>query len=499
MGQNSATPVFSLNSGAGVSGPGASHINPTGSEAIGQTYLEEKSTDNGELVLKAKIGSSVYTYHPSVAAFVLGDDNGGGSGGSGIDGSGTANRVMMWLDVDTATNGSWFFSGNNLAPFVDGGNLGISGTNRVGTLFTTGGIDYAGNLIISEGGVERGRFLTGGNFGLGTPAPTATLQVNGTFRYVDGNQTAGDVLTSDALGNATWQPAAAGGIGGTGTANRVMMWLNANTATDGSWLFSGNDLAPFVDGGNIGILGTNRVGTLFINSTINYAADLIFSEAGTERGRFLTGGNFGIGTPTPEARIHVKGSDTGIIEYTFIARNQADYNSQVIRNDGRVAMGALDFNNTLTITSATQATASLNSLDNTLAYFLFRKASVDKGYVGIGSGGSDNMELATYPGTGGIDIFTTSPTFIKFQVAGEAGRFTSNNDFAVGTPSATARVHIKGIDQGTNYALKVDDSLNLALLYVRNDGRVSMPLLPTSPVGLVAGDLWNNLGVVNII
>ena len=46
--------------------------------------------------------------------------------------------------------------------------------------------------------------FTGGNVGIGTNAPTSTLHVAGTFKYVDGNQTAGYILTSDVNGNATW-------------------------------------------------------------------------------------------------------------------------------------------------------------------------------------------------------------------------------------------------------------------------------------------------------
>jgi len=41
--------------------------------------------------------------------------------------------------------------------------------------------------------------------GIGTSNPTAKLQVDGSIRYVDGNQAAGRVLTSDVNGNATWQ------------------------------------------------------------------------------------------------------------------------------------------------------------------------------------------------------------------------------------------------------------------------------------------------------
>ena len=47
--------------------------------------------------------------------------------------------------------------------------------------------------------------------GIGTNTPSAKLQVNGTFRYVDGNQATGKVLTSDANGNASWKAISSGG------------------------------------------------------------------------------------------------------------------------------------------------------------------------------------------------------------------------------------------------------------------------------------------------
>ena len=54
---------------------------------------------------------------------------------------------------------------------------------------------------------------------------------NGSLRYVDGNQQSGYVLTSDALGNASWQPSTGGG--GTGALNAAYVQivdLYANTA-----------------------------------------------------------------------------------------------------------------------------------------------------------------------------------------------------------------------------------------------------------------------------
>lgn len=183
-------------------------------------------------------------------------------------------------------------------------------------------------------------------------------------------------------------------------------------------------------------------------------------------------GNVGFNTMVPTAKGHFKGNTNDTTAYGLKIDNDDNNPVFYTRNDRRVSVGADSFNNTFNVTSTGQATIGLNSLDSTLAYILFRKASVDKCYIGIGSG-TDNLELATYPGSGGIDIFTSSATFIKFQVSGEAGRFTSNKDFAVGTTSASARVHIKAFDaSSTLFGLRIDDGLNQPILRVRNDGYV---------------------------
>lgn len=61
---------------------------------------------------------------------------------------------------------------------------------------------------------QRMTILNNGNVGINTPAPTAKLEVTGTagstIKIVDGNQGAGNVLTSDANGNGSWQPQSGG-------------------------------------------------------------------------------------------------------------------------------------------------------------------------------------------------------------------------------------------------------------------------------------------------
>ncbi|MCM2267142.1 MAG: hypothetical protein NDI60_05130 [Elusimicrobiales bacterium] len=80
------------------------------------------------------------------------------------------------------------------------------------TLTTYYPAPYGGYVSIMTTGVTI-LAKDGGNVGIGTASPTAKLDVAGSFRLADGNQTLGHVLTSDALGNATWQPPTAGTVG----------------------------------------------------------------------------------------------------------------------------------------------------------------------------------------------------------------------------------------------------------------------------------------------
>jgi trimeric autotransporter adhesin len=57
--------------------------------------------------------------------------------------------------------------------------------------------------------LERMRLAANGNVGIGTTAPDTTLHLVGKFKYQDGSQATGKVLTSDANGLASWAPAPA--------------------------------------------------------------------------------------------------------------------------------------------------------------------------------------------------------------------------------------------------------------------------------------------------
>lgn len=155
-------------------------------------------------------------------------------------------------------NGRWGFAGvtNDSNQFILNARINPS-TNR---LLVEG--------VVTSSGVSIGSTITGGtqgsvlflgagstlaqdnaNFfwddlnirlGLGVQTPTATLHVVGGFRYVDGNQSNGFVLTSDANGNATWQTAGGGGI--------IIGTTSISGGTTGRVLYD--------NGGNVGELTT---------------------------------------------------------------------------------------------------------------------------------------------------------------------------------------------------------------------------------------------------
>ena len=211
----------------------------------------------------------------------------------------------------------------------------------------------------------------GGNIGIGNNNPTARLHVSGNFRLEDGTQAAGRILTSDAAGNASWQ----------------------------------------VPSSSINIYNSN--GSLTANRTITQGTNTLAFTSSATNGFSVDGNTFsidalnnrvGIGTTTPNAKLHVDFGGISVNQY-----------------DNAVGIGVVLNNNTSTNASA----------------FVWSNATVAALNVDMAGTSTD---VATFRNTGNIVSRMLSDGSVQFNgrllpggVQGLAGQVLTSN--GAGTPT----------------------------------------------------------------
>ncbi len=183
---------------------------------------------------------------------------------SGSVGIGTANPTAGFtLDVvgnikskgmhaeETGTSNPTFTAqalgtGNSQLKLVDGSGIGwvVFNNNASADRLDIGNILSGGTY-----GTARLVIDSTGDVGIGNTSPGQKLDVSGTVKatglQITTGAVSGYILTSDASGNATWQAAPASGIGGSGTADYLPLWLTGGTSLGNS--------AIAQSGSNVGI------------------------------------------------------------------------------------------------------------------------------------------------------------------------------------------------------------------------------------------------------
>ncbi|WP_111684914.1 tail fiber domain-containing protein [Winogradskyella tangerina] len=174
-----------------------------------------------------------------------------------------------------------------------------------------GSTNFAGHLLFYTGSTsgnltEKMRIEDNGDVGIGVTNPSATLDLVGSFQYVDGNQALGRVLTSDANGNATWSTTSA---------------IDNTTASNG--------LSEVSDDIKLG--GTLTQATIITQDTnsfdinLNSTGDFAIQDNGTDAFFVEDSGDVGFGTSNPAYQVDV--SETGNNELRGVNVTKTDNSS----------------------------------------------------------------------------------------------------------------------------------------------------------------------------
>ncbi len=367
---------------------------------------------------------------------------------SGMSGNLTANYIPKAVTSSTL--------GNSVI-YQNGSNIGINTTNPL-TKLTVSANDQS-SLISSV------RYENVGS----RPAGIVSLRARGTDLLPTALVTGDEIATFAAVGYY------GAGFGTTGDANFIFYAAENFTLTNR---------------GTSCKVGTTPLGT----SSVVYNFG-INSE-----------GNVSIGIPSlnPTARVQIKGVNATATNYALKVDNSASSPLLYVRNDGNVGVGTatptskLDVNGQVVAGLGGGIVTSNNSpfyavrlnTGNPNYYSGFQYVfEVGGGVWGIGMSYVNNeFQFLTNGGSTAKFVYgdgnSASPNS-KFVMDLNGGFFGAN------IASPTANIHAKGINStSSHYALKVDNSTPSPLFYIRNDGLLSAPSMPTSNAGLTTGDMY---------
>jgi hypothetical protein len=281
--------------------------------------------------------------------------------------SGSSRTEKMRINSN-GTIGVGTSGGSYAIDLLTTGNNGLrvnTGTSSADQLYlgNTGGVSVVGTLSndnfgIITNGSTRITVDTSGNVGLGTSSPSASLHVlhTGSVGYkleTDGDndsnfihfKTSGST-SQGYIGNES----STAGANFTGTLARSFVVGSTSSGTATQFLSAGTVKATIDSSGNLGLGTTSPTHTLHVNNSLRASSSLVsidptgsasapslifngddnsglyrpasdnlaVSTAGTERMRIDSSGNLGLGTSSPQQKLHVVGGEARFDDHISI-------------------------------------------------------------------------------------------------------------------------------------------------------------------------------------
>ena len=181
------------------------------------------------------------------------------------------------------------------------GSYNVRSGGSVDTWVGTDPIFVIGNGQYSTGTQSNAMtVLKNGRVGIGVIDPQSKLHLSGKFRYQDGSQANGRVLTSSSDGTATWKAPAKDNLGTHIATKNITLgtnYLSGDGDNEGIYLKAN---------GYAGIGTSTPQNMLDVSGGLALGATYAGTEAAPSNG-LLVEGTVGIGTPTPKNTLDVSG------------------------------------------------------------------------------------------------------------------------------------------------------------------------------------------------
>lgn len=369
--------------------------------------------------------------------------------GSPVTSSGTITTILATQNANTIFAGP--SSGAAAAPTframvaadIPSGSTYYIQNNAVGNNFATG---QAASFDITGDAEINGTLEVNGNVGIGTTAPSEKLDVIGktktsTLQVTTGAGTTGQVLTSDALGNATWQ------TNGNGTVTSVALSMPTIFSVSGSPVSSSGTLTAS--------LATQSANTIFAGPSSGGAASptfrtLVAADIPTGAAGYIQNNTVGANFATGQAA-------------SFDITGNGEINGTLNIN-GNVGIGNIAPSAKLEVTNTSGGGITemiVNSNGTTDADFILKTTNTNMGWFGGGAVNklaawnyANNTEPLTILGSNGnVGIGVTTPTQ-KLHVSGN-GLFTGTVTASCGVLACSDIRYKKNINPLTNSLQKI--------------------------------------------